>query len=268
MRKRAVERLQEEWRAKDKLHAELAWSDILDDLRKNGPESLWELAFNVYRGLRGFPCYALLIFMDKLIERERSRGMTLDERIAKLKEAKEALETEIKELSKHRVAKDEPVEPAPKRTGWEKPTNNSAYYTIEGNCVHATLRGMEVDNAPGEGEAYAGANCFTNHALAERIAKQQTVLRLLQRFSDEHGGQEIGKTTAQAWYIAYGKVLDFSKEKDGRVPAIKELYAHSGSPGQGVVPGVVLFATEKVCQQAIEKYGNQIKDAWGLVDKQ
>jgi hypothetical protein len=185
--------------------------------------------------------------------------MTLDCRIEKLLQMQKTLEEMIAD------AREEPE----KETGWERPkTKDQAYYTIEGNCVHMTMLGAEAEHALDVDTAYAGANCFTDCALAERIAKQQTILRLLQRFSDEHGGQEIGKTTAQAWYIAYGKVLDFSKEKDGRVPAIKELYAHSGSPGQGVVPGVVLFATEKVCQQAIEKYGNQIKDAWGLVDKQ
>jgi hypothetical protein len=158
----------------------------------------------------------------------------------------DALEQELQEAMAiiDRVkAKLDAVEIEPEKvTGWAGPGNERYLFIDNDNAIERS----DMDD-----NAYCIANKFTNtpegRALAERISKQQTIMRKLQRFSDENGGQEIDwRPGVYGYYIDFigGDLCVFADETKS--------------------PFRVYFKTPETCTQAIEKFGPQIMEAWGL----
>lgn len=106
-------------------------------------------------------------------------------------------------------------------TGWERVDKTQTFYYINGfDSVNNTIEAnYEIDKT-----TYEKANYFSTEEKAEEINFKQTLLRKLQRFSDENGGNEIDwENTNQkntVFYIATALkncgpiLLGFAKIKD------------------------------------------------------
>jgi hypothetical protein len=159
----------------------------------------------------------------------------LREAIAKIDEINATLENAI-------------IEPEPKATGWAgKHDENYGRICSDGR--------FDVTYAGTGYEAFRKANKFTDddagRAKAEEVAAVQLCYRLLKRFSDENGGEQIDwgnheQYKHSIYYNAAQKTLAI--DWDVTDPQIN----------------VVYFASEEIAQQAIALFRPQIMAAMGI----
>lgn len=200
-------------------------------------------------------CYALLCYSNKKCRARNVDGTEWcwDGGEEALREMREAMD-ECK-VSFDKVANllaeiiDAKTEPEPKKaTGWAGREEEHSFCIDFDNDVV----GLPITNEAVHSKLYDIANKFTDDEtgrdLAERISKQETLMRQLQRFSDENGGQELvwdGRT--QNYYIYF----DQNGVTKVDTQSIKQ-------------PFRVYFKTPEICRKAIELFGPEIKEAWGL----
>ena len=127
-------------------------------------------------------------------------------------------------------------------TGWERVGENELYYSINGNSY---VEEMNEDMCMEDKYYYEDANYFSTEDKAEEINFKQTLFRKLQRFSDEHGGNEIDlKRDCHKFcieYCPYGKLL-----VSNRFSSTTRDF------------GQVYFTSREVAQQAIELFHDDL----------
>ncbi|MDB8553803.1 hypothetical protein, partial [Turicibacter sanguinis] len=131
----------------------------------------------------------------------------------------------------------------PKRlTGWERVDKTQTYYYINGfDSVNNTIEAnYEIDKT-----TYEKANYFSTEEKAEEINFKQTLLRKLQRFSDENGGHEIdwNKSNKDKWMIK------FDHESNELCVGYNSYFK---------IFGQVYFISKEIAEQAIESFHDEL----------
>lgn len=139
------------------------------------------------------------------------------------------------------------IEPEPKPTGWAG-RDDEVHMIIGANGGIISERAWPRSN-------YDIANKFTDtpegRAKADEINTVQLCYRLLKRFSDENGGEQIdwGNHEQYKYYIYYNTIRKtLAIDWDVTDPQVN----------------VVYFASEEICQQAIDLFRPQIMAAMGI----
>jgi hypothetical protein len=158
----------------------------------------------------------------------------------------DAIKAKIAELTA--TLENAKIEPEPKATGWAGRDEKQTVYYVNAHGEISKIGGTLRDDVPFLHEV---ANGFTDKAKAEEVAAAQLCYRLLKRFSDENGGEQIdwGNHEQYKYYIYYNtirKTLEI--DWDFTDPQIN----------------VVYFASEEICQQAIDLFRPQIMAAMGI----
>lgn len=142
-----------------------------------------------------------------------------------------------------------PSEPEPVKTGWEKSKDDNGYYFIDvnGRVERNIAIGSEIDN-----ELYECANRFSSRELAEKESKRRTLDARMRRWADKHNqgwtpdweDNSMGK-----WQIYYliAQNMFTTNYVCGRY-AFDKIY----------------FKTEEIAEQAIEVFGNEIREVMEL----
>lgn len=182
-----------------------------------------------------------------------TNGVVRKEKIKMTQADKAALEQKLREaITKIDEVKAtlENAEIEPKATGWAGRDGDAISINPDGTTGLTCFAKDDVNE-----ELYDIANKFTNdeagRAKAEEVAAAQLCYRLLKRFSDENGGEQIdwGNHEQYKYYIYYNtirKTLEI--DWDFTDPQIN----------------VVYFASEEICQQAIDLFRPQIMAAMGI----
>ena len=134
---------------------------------------------------------------------------------------------------------EEYIEPKP-LTGWERVEGDS-YETITSNgALNAVDFGYYMDV-----ERYKQANYFSTKEKAEEINFKQMLLRKLQRFSDENGGNEIDweNTNQKKYCILY-------------CHSFKELQSDFTWVRQN--QGQIYFISKEIAEKAIELFRDEL----------
>lgn len=128
--------------------------------------------------------------------------------------------------------------PTEKESGWHDYKNYDGFYVID---YDGTAKEGKVDYF-NIGE-YEDEDRFTTKEKAQKIAFQQRVFRMLQRFSDTHGNQINWKDGNYKYYIFF----DYEKE-EFKVESTLDVRDF----------GQVYFASEEIAKMAITEYGEDL----------
>ena len=142
----------------------------------------------------------------------------------------------------------ENAEIEPKATGWAGRDEKQTVYYVNAHGEISKIGGTLRDDVPFLHEV---ANGFTDKAKAEEVAAAQLCYRLLKRFSDENGGEQIdwGNGDQEKYYVRF----DHNAGKLG-----------AGFAYLNQVLGRVHFISCEICKQAIDLFRPQIMAAMGI----
>ncbi len=139
----------------------------------------------------------------------------------------------------------ENAEIEPKATGWAGRDEKQTVYYVNAHGEISKIGGTLRDDVPFLHEV---ANGFTDKAKAEEVAAAQLCYRLLKRFSDENGGEQIDwNDSREKWFIHTGDV-GFLSPWGIRTRQLGRVY----------------FCSKEIAQQAIDLFRPQIMAAMGI----
>ena len=158
----------------------------------------------------------------------------------------DAIKAEIAELTA--TLENAEIEPEPKATGWAGRDEKQTVYYVNAHGEISKIGGTLRDDVPFLHEV---ANGFTDKAKAEEVAAAQLCYRLLKRFSDENGGEQIdwGNREQNKWYFVWD-------DEDKYLALLPDSFT--------ITPGRVYFITKEIAQQAIDLFRPQIMAAMGI----
>lgn len=141
----------------------------------------------------------------------------------------------------------EVIDKETKDTGWckEDLKTDDNYYVIKSNGGIDLFKQGIQDKYSFDYNCYKNANKFSSKELAEKVAFKQALERKLMRFSDEHEGDKIDKTS-------------YNDPKYNIFYHIKDKELRVGTVYNGLYFGEAYFYSKEIAEQAIEEFKDDL----------
>lgn len=133
-----------------------------------------------------------------------------------------------------------------KKTGWERVCVRDGYFAVNSYTKISliTERNDSLDK-----KQYDSGNYFSDESLAEKMAKRISLMLRMQRWADGHNGEIDWSNKDQRKYFVYYNEVDSHL---GIVDSHKTVN----------VFGCVWFSSRELAEQAIEIFGEEIKETY------